>query len=207
MRELCRVGVRLEARVTPARFERARKRLGVQLDAIAAHVRRPFHRLGNRVDEQAHPDAESSSCRRRSTSARRTDVSRRPSRLARDFARLHRNQRALRRANLEHELEKIGPRITLDVVLDLGRALQQLGDAVHVRRSDVTLVGARMNRNARRAGGDARRETASSTSGSLPPLELRSVATLLTLTDSFIDGIDNLMGPPIDFAADPGLRA
>ena len=40
--------------------------------------------------------------------------------------------------------------------------------------------------------------TASSTSGSLPPLELRSVATLLTLTDSFIDGIDNLMGPSID---------
>ena len=34
--------------------------------------------------------------------------------------------------------------------------------------------------------------------GSLPPLELRSVATLLTLTDSFIDGIDNLMGPPLD---------
>src|SRR5688572_23802405 len=41
-------------------------------------------------------------------------------------------------------------------------------------------------------------ETASRTSGSRPPLELRSVATLLTLTDSFIDGIDNLMGPPID---------
>src|SRR5688572_28724440 len=40
--------------------------------------------------------------------------------------------------------------------------------------------------------------TASSTSGSLPPLELRSVATLLTLTDSFIDGIDNLLRPSID---------
>src|SRR5688572_10615071 len=40
--------------------------------------------------------------------------------------------------------------------------------------------------------------TASSTSGSLPPLELRSVATLLTLTDSFIDGIDNLLRPTID---------
>ena len=40
--------------------------------------------------------------------------------------------------------------------------------------------------------------TASSTSGSLPPLELRSVATLLTFADSFIDGVDNLPAPPVD---------
>ena len=36
--------------------------------------------------------------------------------------------------------------------------------------------------------------------GSLPPLELRSVATLLTLTDRFIDGVDNFVGPAIDFS-------
>ncbi len=58
--------------------------------------------------------------------------------------------------------------------------------------------------------------TASSTSGSLPPLELRSVATLLTLTDSFIDGIGNLVGPvrsislqvlPFQHHAEERLRA
>src|SRR5688572_22828793 len=41
-------------------------------------------------------------------------------------------------------------------------------------------------------------DTAFNSSGSLPPRELRSVATLLTLTDSLIDRIDNLMGPQID---------
>ena len=60
------------------------------------------------------------------------------------------------------------------------------GDLGHVGRPDVPLVRARMHGDARRAGRDARLDRVRSTLGTAPPRELRSVATLLTLTDSEI---------------------
>ena len=62
VRELRSRRVSLEALFTLARLERARKWLRVELDAIAADGRRPSHRLGNRIDEEADPNAQLSSC-------------------------------------------------------------------------------------------------------------------------------------------------
>ena len=148
VRELGGVGVGSEARFALAGLELARERLGVQLDAIAAHRCGPPDRVGNRIDEHAdadadlfHPADDGFEVLDRSVCG--------PAGLARDFAWHHRYERALRGPNFQHQLEEIGPRIALDVVLDLRRALQQLGDVVHIRASDVTLVGAWMNRDAR----------------------------------------------------------
>ena len=58
------------------------------------------------------------------------------------------------------------------------------GDLAHVGGRDVPRVGARMHGDPGRAGVRRRRCTASSTDGTLPPRELRTVATLLTLTES-----------------------
>ena len=86
--------------------------------------------------------------------------------------------------------EQIGTRIALDVVLDAALLRRQVrGDLVHVARRDVALVGARMHRDARRAGVDARRGRRRARTESSPPRELRSVATLLTLTERRTDGI------------------
>src|SRR5688572_24144999 len=56
MCEFRRFGVRFDARITSARFERTGKRFGVQLYPIATDRGRPFHRIGDRIDEQAHPN-------------------------------------------------------------------------------------------------------------------------------------------------------
>ena len=122
---------------------------------------------------------------------RDSGVSDRPAGLARDLARRHRHERALIGLHGERHLDQIRPRIALDVELD---------------RADRASAGAASSRGdlgARRACGCARSSargctvmpgapaarhvsTASITLGIAPPRELRSVATLLTLTDSEI---------------------
>ena len=60
------------------------------------------------------------------------------------------------------------------------------GDLADVARADVALVRARMHRDAGRAGLEAGRRPRRCTLGTRPPRELRSVATLLTLTERLI---------------------
>ena len=126
------------------------------------------------------------SCRSSTRRAQRVDGRvGRPSGLARDLAREHRHQRALVRTHLAHQLEQIRPRIPFDVELDLAAPRrEERRDLAHVAAADVALIGARMHGDAAARRRRGRRATASMTDGSAPPRELRSVAILLTLTES-----------------------
>ena len=154
VRQLGGISVSSEARFALAGFERACKRLRIQLDPIAAHRCGPPDRVGNGIDEHTdadpdlfHPADDGFEIVYRSVCG--------PAGLARDFTWHHRYEGALRRPDLQHQLEEIGARIALDVVLDLRGALQRLGDVVHIRASDVTLVRTWMNGNAWNARRDA----------------------------------------------------
>ena len=168
-------------------LERARERLGVELDAIGADRRRPADRLRLGIDEQADADAARRADRATIAGSALGLGARPPAGLARDLARHHRHERALIGPHLLDEIEQLRPRIAFDVELDRRRA------ACAARaRSSRTSSGVMWRRSARGctvmpgAPAATQTSTASSTLGSRPPRELRSVATLLTLTDSRI---------------------
>ena len=106
-----------------------------------------------------------------------------PSGLAGDLARHDRHERALIGPDLEHQIDQLRPRIAFDVVLDRrARAASARAIVAHILRRDVApsargctvMPGApavRRSTPPRRAR-----------SACVPPRELRSVATLLTLT-------------------------
>ena len=108
----------------------------------------------------------------------------RPSGFARDLARLHRHERALIGFHGEHQIEEPGARIAFDVEFDAAlerrraRRRSRARPAVVMCRASArgctVIPGAPASMHVR---------TASMTDGSWPPRELRTVATLFTLTD------------------------
>ena len=136
-------------------FERARERLRVELDAIGANVGGPSDGTFLRIHEQADADARRAKIADRSRQQIDGRVLR-PSGLAGDLAGTHRHERALRRPDLLHELEKIGTWITLDVVLDPPlEPANQRRDLANIGGSDMPCFRARVHRDARDAGVDA----------------------------------------------------
>jgi hypothetical protein len=81
--------------------------------------------------------------------------SRLPARLAGDLAWRHGHERALIGRHLFDEIEQLGPRIALDVVLDAGMAAYRPGDRPDIVGRDVAAIGARMHGDARSTGRDA----------------------------------------------------
>ena len=130
--------------VRPA-IEGVRVRLGVQLDAGRADRCRPSNRLWPGINEETHADAGLLHPLDRLRDAVPRHV-RRPSRLARDLPRPDRHERALIRAGVAHELQKIWARISLDVELDaVAHRLEDFRDGAHILWRDVPPIGARMN--------------------------------------------------------------
>src|SRR5687768_13863578 len=61
------------------------------------------------------------------------------------------------RPHFQHQLEEVGARIAFDVELDtIAMRREECGNLSHILPRDVTLVGARMHRDAGRARVDAR---------------------------------------------------
>ena len=119
-----------------------------------------------------------------SASARRVG---RPARFAGDLAGLHRHERALIGLDREHELEEPGPRIAFDVELDAALAAAPARSAISCT-SAVVMCRASARGCTVMPGAPASMHvrTASITDGIVPPRELRTVATLFTLTESLI---------------------
>ena len=153
---------------------------------------RPTAPPPRRVDEQA--DADPAACRSADDRGQllAVGVSGRPAGLARHLARRDRHQRALIGPHLAHQLEQLGPRIAFDVELD--RRAERASDTP---RSSRTSSGVMCRASARGCtvipaapAADADVRPPRARSAARPPRELRSVATLLTLTLSV--GIEGL---------------
>jgi hypothetical protein len=69
--------------------------------------------------------------------------------------RIIRNQRALRGADLSHEFQEIGIRVTFNVEFDMGKPFENGGEFVHIRSPDVPLVRAGMHGDTVSSRGDA----------------------------------------------------
>ena len=101
-----------------------------------------------------------------------------------------------------HELQQVRARIALDVELDAGMRLQERRDLVNVSGGDVAGIRARMHGDAG-APASTQTPTASMTDGRRPPRELRTVAILLTLTESLTIEFRRLSS---EFQLTPPLR-
>ena len=151
-------GIELEALTPPSLVKRAREGFRVELDAIAADSCGPLHRGGIRIDEDADADAG----RRQGAGefAHLPDVRLRiPTSLAGHLAGPDRHERELVGPDFVGQGEQVRPWITLDIELDIeldpGTARAQLlADLPHVVERDVPGVGAWMNGDPRRSGGD-----------------------------------------------------
>ena len=96
---------------------------------------------------------------------------------------IDRNDRALLGDHLVHQVDEVWPRVALHVELDAGaNAVQPHGNVAHVVGRDMPLVGAGMHRDPADASiqADVHRIEHPRL---VAARELRSVATLLTLTD------------------------
>lgn len=87
----------------------------------------------------------------------------------------------MRRTHFEHQFAERRDRITLDI--ELGR--QHFLQVAHVRITDMAGVGTGMHRNPLRSK-RSQSSAARTTSGRLPPRELRTTAILLMFTLSFV---------------------
>jgi hypothetical protein len=75
----------------------------------------------------------------------------------RGLARVVGHEGALVRPHLAHEVHQVVERVAFDVVFGLRPLLEQVGQVVHVVFADVACVGARMHRDAVRAGFEGQR--------------------------------------------------
>ena len=139
-----------------AALERARKRLGVQLDAVGAHICRPpigaSSGSTNRLTRTpAHADQ-----RRRAQAGRAACRRDQPAWLVISPG-MDRHERALIRLDRVHELQQIRPRVAFDIELDAPPSAARRYAAMSCTSAgrDVPRVGARMHGDPRRAGVDA----------------------------------------------------
>ena len=183
VRDVRRLDVAAEAAVHRLRafLECMCEGLCVELDAIPADRGGPFDGGPVRIHEDADADAAFPQVADNlaHVSGRRVG---RPARLTRDLTGLHGDQRALMGTHFANHGEEVRPWVPFHVEFD-GPAprLEITRDRVHVGRGDVSRVGPRVHRD---TGAPAARHTltAWTTDGTDPPRELRSVATLFTLT-------------------------
>ena len=166
----------------PARRRARRARCTARRDRRRARAAQSTA-SSSRIDEQADADAVRAAGGRSTSSSARPGAIDRPAGLAGDLARRDRHERALVRPHREHQRDQIGPRIAFDVELDVGRLrLEQRGDLADVAgvmcRSSARGCTVMPGAPASSTPAPPRARTAT-----LPPRELRSVATLLTLTD------------------------
>ena len=185
VRQPRRLGVLRERRARAAlgaALERARERLRVELDAVGADRRRPANRIRRRVDEEADADPrDRAAADRRPAAARVAGPGRQPAWLVTSPGTTGTSVHWSGRTSSTRSSSS-GARIAFDVELDAGRVLAQTSAIAR------TSSGVMCRRSARGwtvmpgAPAATQTSTASSTLGTRPPRELRSVATLLTLT-------------------------
>ncbi len=128
-------------------FEGSRVWLGIEFDTIGAELGGPFNRCGLRIDEHAHSNA--------AVPEARDDVGkcilgciRRPPCLAGNLTGPNGHQRTLVRPHFVDELDEIGPRVALDIVLDLmPHWREHFGDFKNVGAPNVPLICTRMHRD------------------------------------------------------------
>ncbi len=164
-----------------AGLERARERLGVELDPLRAHRRGPTDCGRIRIDEQADPDAGLLQVLDDAFISSTGVSGGQPAWLVISPARTGTSVHLIR-PDLANEVQKIRPRIALDVVLDAPRARSEVrSELADIVERDVPRVRARVDGDAGSAGRDAHARRLDH-ARHCPAARVADVATLLTLT-------------------------